>query len=141
MENLWSLDEDMDLESPVDILRGQIDFLEKLTDKYVSAELVEEKKETSQFQYDFVINSPYLPNYSFKAFTIRCTPILYPISIDCDDNIFEELGIVVDPALYLRDFIECSDTEAFKIELKKILGTKYMKQVVAAVKVMAKSYL
>lgn len=143
MENLWNFDEEINLENPVDIVKGQIEYLEEMTDKCVSAELVEEKDETDEFKYRFVINSPYMPNYSFKAFTIQCSPIFYPVNIDCDENIATELGEIEETPLgfNLVNTIICYDTDDFKNELKRILGTKYMKQVVAAVKLMAKSYL
>lgn len=141
MENLWSFTEDKNLENPIEILKSQVKYLEDMTDKCVSANLIEDKNETNEFSYIFAITSPYLPNYSFKAFKVKCSPILYPVFINCDENIAKELGLGL-PFIdedYIYEDIICEDTEQYKSKLKKVLGSTYMNKVLSSVKLMAQT--
>lgn len=133
-ENLWSLDDDIKIESPIEILKSQIKYLEKMTEKSVSADVVDIKEKHNEFKFAFDIISPYLPYYRFTAFTIKCSPIVYPVVVTYDSNIASELGF---NALDARCSTECANAEDFTHVLRDVLGTKYMKQVVAAVKMMA----
>lgn len=139
MENLWNLNKDIVIESPAEVLRKQADFLSEMTESEVCASVVEKPNRSNGFSYDFIINSPLLPNYSYKVFSIECAPTLYPLKIACVYDLASELK---DAEYFGTNIgVTCNNMSEYKEKIKEILSTDYMSQVVAAVKSMVNTSL
>jgi len=96
MRDLWP--EDIgpisDLKAPVVILREQASLLGKKTNNLVEAEVKQLPPTNRKFHYAFLIVAPALDNYRYELFTISHGINSYPIIIDVNIDIQEEIGTV-----------------------------------------------
>lgn len=94
MPNLWNIKDFNTIKDPISILEEQGKELLKLTNQKVGTSVTTTTNRNGNLVITFLITSPIMPNYSFKVFSITCTPVLYPLTINCDENIEKELGII-----------------------------------------------
>jgi len=123
------------VKSPVTILREQASLLGQKTKNIVQAEVVDAHR-TEAFIYGFLIVGPALGNYRFRLLMIRHDISLYPVLIDVEEKILEEIGAKLrtepdedDPEKY---WIVADDEEEFVESLKAIFGAQKTKRVIAA---------
>lgn len=139
------------IKMPKEILKEQAEYLVNITDGNLYGSVEEKKyydsegkiiKDSVVFRYDFFIKSKYVTNYRFKAFTISHDIVAYPININVDYEIGEEIDNIRDIS-NLYEEIEDNDFETFYIEgikneddFKKMISyifrTKKMKNVIVS---------
>jgi len=80
-----------------------------------------------RFRYKAILRSTYLPEYSFEVFEFGYDISLFPVSIDIEDGIRQELGIEegID-----NNLVECSTETLFEQSLEEIFATKKFKRTV-----------
>lgn len=79
------------VKSPVTILREQGSLLGQKTKNLVQGEVMESSGRENLFVYSFFIVAPALSHYRYKLFTIRHDVSLYPVRVDVEDRIFDEI--------------------------------------------------
>ena len=78
-----------DVLAPVAVVRQQAQLLEKHTSGIVKAEVISVKSEQN-FQYSFNLYVPKL-NYRFRLFSMIYGATLYPVELDIDGGVQEEI--------------------------------------------------
>lgn len=136
MPNLWNIKDFNTIKDPISILEEQGKELLKLTNQKVGTSVTTTTNRNGNLVITFLITSPIMPNYSFKVFSITCTPVLYPLTINCDENIEKELGIIRP-----HKRITCENIDEFLDFLSRVLGSNYISQVVGSVYSLANSYV
>ena len=136
MPNLWNIKNINANKNPIPILEEQGKVLLDLTHNKVGTSITTTNDKKGNFVITFLITSPLMPNYSFKVFSITCTPVLYPLTIACDENIGKELGFYPPN---LRTI--CHDNDEFLDFLSRVLGSDYISQVVGSIMSLANSYM
>lgn len=134
MIDLWPEDtpSHTSLKAPVVILREQGALLSKKTSNLVEG-LVSRDEDPflsdNTFRYQFYLVAPALSNYRYRLLTILHSIDLYPLKIQTDADIFEEL-----PAEVKDEHDELLDIpqDRFMDVLKAIFATKKVKKVIEA---------
>lgn len=136
MPNLWNIKNINTNKNPISILEEQGKELLESTNHKVGASVTTTNDRNGNFLITFLITSPIMPNYSFKVLSITCTPVLYPLTITCDENIGMELGF-----LDSNNRIACNNYDEFLAFLSHVLGSNYISQVVGSIMALANSYV
>ena len=126
MDNLWNIKTGAITQNPIAILQEQANILLKETHNKVGATVTKSSDMFGDFVITFLITSPTIPNYSFKVFSAKLKPTIYPIIIDCDENIQMELGYADNQ---ITTNITCHNYDEFLNILSRILGSNYIGQV------------
>lgn len=151
MTNLWKFDVAKLLQkkekSPKEILEEQCSYLATMTNNKVTAYVTDDDTETfpyfvesnsvdvdknpfvlgdvgdtDMYLYEFWISSPKTPKYKFRVFWIYYNMDLYPAMIKLEENIANELN--------LSTALKIESKEHFIAELKDILNSKYLLEVI-----------
>lgn len=143
MENLWPVIRIEDeVKIPKEILEEQSNYLQKMTDDLVYAaieDIVGYDDSAEELDYDddyltfkFTLKSKYLDRYSYTLFAYTHGIELYPINIQLDSKIAEEIGMATT--------IVAEDENQFISHLGKIFRTKRAATVIGSISKMARSY-
>lgn len=125
MGNLWPAEfKEAEIKTPKEIIEEQIKNLPKLTGDMVYAELVPVKLSGCDFAYRFRIRGKFLESYSFLAFTVSHSLVVYPITMDVDTEICEELGLGLDIE------IDLDTEEGFLNLFENILKSQRLRKVI-----------
>jgi hypothetical protein len=132
MSNLWGFQpEALSNSTPKEIIDEQADMLGKITSDMVSAKVVEleknpfiekpsNRKEFS-FDFNFIVEARYLPNYKLKLFKIGFNIPVYPLYILVNAELNKELQPKYDHIYFVDGYMIESEAEFLNI-LKLILS-------------------
>lgn len=128
----------LEITTPLEILRNQAALLGQKTNNLVEAEVVEYPPRTyifkpKMFETGFHIVAPTLDNYQYKLFSIIYDIRLYPLTIIVDEDIRAEIG--------LANSHELQTEEEFVLLLKKIFNTEKTKRVIGTLLKMVEAKL
>jgi hypothetical protein len=137
MNDLWPDDiEVVDIKSPVAVLREQASALGQRTKNIVQAEVEQSNQNYSEdnFYYQFYIVAPALNNYRYRLFSMSHDICLYPLSIDVEAEIGEELeNAQLEENQYGESYILEIKTESELMEgLKAVFSANKTKRVIKA---------
>lgn len=122
--------------SPVTILREQGSLLGQKTKNLVLGEVLESGKGENRFVYSFFLVAPALSHYRYKLLTIRHDVSLYPVRVDVEDRIFQEIDPrfqveQLDPdGELINSYLEARSEDEFLDLLKAIFRSEKAMQVV-----------
>jgi hypothetical protein len=138
MIDLWPNDlATVTTRSPLTILKEQASLLGAKTNNIVKANVRDAsayKGVVKPFNYNFVITSPALGNYTYRLFTISYDIDLYPVEFIVDDAIALEMEVGQHGAPYgPRDELIARREEEFIKILSRILGSEKTRQVIRAI--------
>ncbi|MDT8715453.1 hypothetical protein IAI10_02120 [Clostridium sp. 19966] len=158
MNNLWGSFKKEDFLMPNKILEKQAEYLPNLTDDYVYAfverntkkeDVINKKstfedinsfnRESIKFVYDFYIKGKYLKNYSYLLLEIRHELGPYPLDVELDGSMIEEISIKlgqINPGwvfLGQKRILSIDNEEEFIKVLEVILTSKRTKSVISAI--------
>jgi len=129
------------LTPPDEIVAIQCKHLDKMTDEKVIARILPQRGSgtgynslASAFQFEFIITAPHVPYYRYSIMRIRYGIEYYPLTIEVDGDIAEEMGISV------MSIIEVQDEDVFTSILSKIINSKKVKSVVNSLYSLHKSH-
>ncbi|GAB4231481.1 MAG: hypothetical protein Kow00121_59790 [Elainellaceae cyanobacterium] len=126
------------VKSPVTILREQGSLLGQKTKNLVQGEVMESSGRENLFVYSFFIVAPALSHYRYKLFTIRHDVSLYPVRVDVEDRIFDEVDSQFqtgrsDPdGEPLLSYLQADSEEKFLELLREIFKSQKAIQVVTS---------
>ena len=94
-----------------------------------------------RFRYKAILRSTYLPEYSFEVLEFGYDISLFPVSIDIEDGIRQELGVEegIDNDFQSDYLVECGTEALFEQSLKDIFATKKFKKTVGGLMKIARS--
>jgi hypothetical protein len=125
------------IRSPVTILREQGSLLGRKTKNLVQGEVLESAStKENQLVYSFFLVAPALSHYRYKLLTTYHDAGLYPVQVDVEDGIMEEVDSqfeieIGDNNGHLTAItLEASSEENFLELLRQIFRSKKVKQVV-----------
>lgn len=160
MDDLWPDElDDATVRAPVTLLREQAVLLGKKTSNLIEAEVELGSNVDGNFTYHFFIVAPTLNNYHYRLFSVEHTIALYPVLIDVGEELGKELGMPAQ-VQQARNYIEqahlenvrfmqsagllsapsprhslvAQTEEAFVNTLKAILGSKFTRRVITALR-------
>ena len=143
MESMWNIELDDkklgNLTLPNEIIETQCKFLREATQGKIIAKIFERRKTegSDDFSYEFFITSPFTPNYKYSVMKINHKIPYYPLEIDMDTDIAEE---IFDDPFGLRWIKTCADEAEFVSTLSKIINSKKVKNVIDSLYAIAKSH-
>ncbi len=118
------------VKSPVTILREQGSLLGQKTKNLVQAEVMEASGQHNEFVYSFFIVAPALSHYRYKLLTIRHDVGLYPVKIDVEERIVQEISpqfqyeqVNPDGEL-IKTYLEANSEEEFLELLREIFKSE-----------------
>lgn len=122
------------IKSPVAILREQASLLGQKTKNIVTAEVSEGDGERGTFSYFFHIVAPALGNYRYKLLSISHEISLYPLEVNVEDAIFDEIDNTLKNYRDESEFqyLVADSEEKFIKILRAVLGSKKSFQVITA---------
>lgn len=126
------------VKSPVTILREQGSLLGQKTKNLVQGEVMESGEQKQLFSYSFFIVAPALSHYRYKLFTIRHDVSLYPVRVDVEDRIFDEIDSQfqyeqLDPdGELISSYLQANSEEEFLNLLREIFKSQKAKNVVTS---------
>jgi len=116
MENLWSLDiAEVKVNTPKEILDEQAYWLGQITKNLITAEVEVDDYALRKgiFDNNFYIVAPTLDNYRYRLFTVEHDMDIYPLKIDLDEKLYQEIGgtnggtsIEIDNELQFKEILE-----------------------------------
>lgn len=84
------------MKAPATILKEQASYLGEKTNNLVRAYVLRieapPRVRKDDFGYGFALRAPALDDYRYRLFTIWHSIVLYPVTFDVDQDIFEEIG-------------------------------------------------
>lgn len=139
LDSLWpNLADISEITTPKEILEEQGKFLENITDGHVYGSVEEVgayddivdklDPEITDFIFKFALKSKFLERYSFTLFAFTHAIEIYPVRLQLDYKIAEELGFDKKTTS-----TSVNDQDEFTILLKKIFNTERTKLVIAAI--------
>jgi len=136
MKNLWPKDlTDRKINTPITILKKQAALLGEQTNNIVEAEIeninTEFWMEESGFSFSFNIVGRVL-NYKFNLFRMGHGVNLYPLSINVDEEVFNEIKTNFSNSDYNNVIIIQSESE-FLDSLEKIFSSYKTRRVIQAI--------
>lgn len=137
-ENLWGdLKNIKQVKNPVDILKEQSGYLMDATDNMIYSDLKNRESRSnyidepeSEFVTVYSIKSKMLEKYEFQLLTLYYDITFYPIHIELDENIQENLGE--------NGYIKVNNEQEFLKILKKSLDNDFTKNVISSMYAMSK---
>jgi hypothetical protein len=134
MNDLWPDDIGISsLRAPLTILKEQAANLGQKTKNIVEARVMQLESNSYLKDYDFVygffLTSAALNNYQYLLFTAKMTVDFYPLRIEYETSIGEELG---GDYTGIGFFVEVRDEEQFFAVLKEIFSATKTRRVVQA---------
>jgi len=149
MESMWKIAFDDDLTNglkpPNEIVDAQCSYLNELTGGKILARTsayrsdhAHDVGDDDSFRYEFFLTSPATPHYRFTIMTMRYEIGFYPLRIDLDIDVAEELS---DNANFDAKYgsITCEDEASFTEALSIIINSKKVKKVIASLYSIIKS--
>jgi len=128
-ESFWGADfSGFEVVSIHEIFTKQGALLPKLTNDYVSAELVKVDKDpfiNNAFVYRFYLVGKYLNNYRFSVCTFSHAIEIYPFKIRFDEQIVNELKI--------EPLVTVSSSEEATLLTKKALSSQRIRSVISGI--------
>ncbi|TRW91483.1 hypothetical protein [Candidatus Methylobacter oryzae] len=91
----------------------------------------------TNFQFQVVLSSDYLKGYSFKVFEFGYDVTIYPVVVNLEETIGEELGLEADFDNCYTQL--CNDENDFKETLRSIFASEHFKKTVGGLIKIAKS--
>ncbi|HHT7166507.1 TPA: hypothetical protein ACTZ3T_002828 [Bacillus cereus] len=135
--NLWGdLKNLKSVNNPLDILKEQSGYLMDATDNIIYAEIRnrESKVFLGEPECEFVtiysLKSKMLEKYEFELLTLFYGITFYPMTIELDENIAENLGIV--------GYVVVQNEQEFIDLLKKSLDNDLTKNIISSIYAMSK---
>lgn len=113
------------LKAPVTILMEQASLLGKKTQNLVEAKIGRDEA-FEEFCYNFYLVAPALGNYRYKLFTIFHDIQLYPVKINIDSDILEEVSPGTEGQL------SAESEDDFLDILRKIFGAEKTRSLIYA---------
>jgi len=135
MINLWPPEiEIINVTPPVTILEQQASMLGNMTKNIILGDVKARESEEYDFSYIFYIVAPALSNYRYKLLTICHNIDLYPVTIQVEESIFNEVPKSITGAIGERipNSIFAKSEEQFTEVLKAIFNSNKAKRVISA---------
>ncbi len=138
MTDLWPADvATAAAKSPYTILREQAALLGAKTNNIVKAAVRDASANTElakPFNYNFLITSPALGNYTYRLFMVSYDIGFYPVEFIVDDDIARELGVVPPEFSYgpPQELVASREDEFIRI-LSRVLGSEKTRRVIGAI--------
>jgi len=135
IRNLWPTDiEVTSVTPPVTILGQQATMLGNMTKNIILGDVKARESEEYDFSYIFYIVAPALNNYRYKLLTIYHNIDLYPVTIQVEEDIFNEVPKSITRAIGERipNSIFAKSEEQFTEVLKAIFNSSKAKKVISA---------
>jgi len=155
MKNMWNLSLDDGamgtLTPPDEIVAIQCRYLEEITNNNILAKITPYRNHDDHdtvdniFEFEFFLTSPYTPNYKFSIMFMRHTIDYYPLIIELNNDIDNEIrslsdilvGSVLNSSL---SEIKVKNEDEFTHLFSQIINSKKMKNVINSLYSMKKSY-
>lgn len=116
-EDLWGdLPFELDLRTPLSILREQADLLNDKAQHVIEADL-DIRAGSRRIEFDFDLKAPALGNYIFTAFTVRHPITIYPVQISSHINETE---------------YTCNNEDELIGNIREILTSNEMRRIIAS---------
>lgn len=153
MESFWGSNlHKKNINTPKKILEEQAEYLEKETEGCVFAEVINKKGglKRGEFGLVYLLKAKYFEDYSYKLFSLSHDATIYPLYIELDGFIFDEVKSLFDKMDGVEyddnggfDFGEINvDTEIAFIEtLKVILSSKEVGNIVSGIITISDDYI
>lgn len=123
--------------SPVIILREQGSLLGEKTKNLVQGEVMESAGiGENLFAYSFFIVAPALSHYRYKLLSIRHDVSLYPVTVDVEERIFQEVSSQFKDAIFspdgeiIKTYLLARSEKEFLTLLREIFKSEKTMQVV-----------
>lgn len=140
MDNLWGFKRGaVPISTPKEIVDEQAYMLSKMTSDMVTAKVVELKKnplveknsfqKSFSFEYNFIIEAKYLPNYKLILFNVGFNIPVYPAYIRVNADLKKELEEKYEKPYY-SDGYQVESEDEFLYLLKLVLSSDYVSNVV-----------
>lgn len=118
--------------TPVTILRQQASLLGKKTKNIVQGEVRSSKDSLTSFNYAFYIIATALDNYRYKLLEISYDESLYPVKINVDQEIWDEIPAGFKTMTSAMEYYFGAGSEKeFQDILKAIFGSKKVLRVIS----------
>lgn len=132
-KNLWgNLTSIKGDSNPLDILKEQSGYLLDATDNIIYTDLQTDEGILAEYDFYtvFSIKSKFMDRYEFEVFSLHYDVTFFPVLVDLDENISNELS--------LKSDFEIKNNEDFYSFLEKVLGCNHTKKVIASLYSMSK---
>jgi hypothetical protein len=148
IKNLWPTEIDnTNVTPPVTILNQQATMLGTVTKNIILGDVKARESEEYDFSYIFYIVAPALSNYRYKLLTIWHNIDLYPVIIQVEENIYNEISpsdkdkthfaFLIEPPEMERKIpnsFQAKSEDEFLEVLEAIFNTSKTKRIISALR-------